>query len=359
MNGRNVFFDINKGGFDCALFFDETSQRYLCDFFTTDGIVIVSEKETALFTDARYFEAAENAKKYELLSDDVSVYLLKKNVFETVADYLSEFNAKKVCVDPKLTTLAQFNRLKEVCKSIEFGFSSDVCLKHRRIKTKAEIQKIRNAQKITDDAFSFVLTLINEDRTEVEIASEIEHFMRKNGADGFAFDTIAVSGKNSSLPHGVPTTSKLVRDSFFTMDYGAKVDGYCSDMTRTVVLGKADGEMKNIYNTVLTAQSEANKFIRAGVSCKDADAVARKVISDAGYGEYFSHSLGHSLGLEIHESPTLSARSDDILVAGNIVTVEPGIYIPGQYGVRIENMVLVTENGCENLTASDNSLIEI
>jgi Xaa-Pro aminopeptidase len=255
--------------------------------------------------------------------------------------------------------LAQFDKIKALLPDVEFGFITDVCLKHRRVKTEAEIKKIRKAQKITDDAFSFVLTLINEDRTEVEIASEIEHFMRKSGADGLAFDTIAVSGKNSSLPHGVPTTSKLVKDSFFTMDYGAKVDGYCSDMTRTVVLGKADDEMKRIYNTVLTAQSEAMKFIRAGVSCKDADAVARKVISDAGYGEYFSHSLGHSLGLEIHELPSLSTKSEDILVSGNIVTVEPGIYIPGRYGVRIENMVLVTENGCENLTHSDNSLIEI
>jgi Xaa-Pro aminopeptidase len=150
-----------------------------------------------------------------------------------------------------------------------------------------------------------------------------------------------------------------LRPGFLTMDFGAKFDGYCSDMTRTIVLGKADSEMKRIYETVLTAQKEAMKFIRAGVSCKDADKVARDIISDAGYGEYFSHSLGHSLGLEIHELPSLSPRSVDTLVAGNIVTVEPGIYIPGKYGVRIENMVLVTQNGCESLTNSDNSLIEI
>ena len=143
------------------------------------------------------------------------------------------------------------------------------------------------------------------------------------------------------------------------MDFGAKFDGYCSDMTRTVVLGKADKEMKRIYETVLTAQKEAMKFIRAGVPCREADRVARDIISDAGYGEYFSHSLGHSLGLEIHELPSLSPKSDDTLVAGNIVTVEPGIYIPGKYGVRIENMVLVTENGCESLTNSNNALIEI
>jgi Xaa-Pro aminopeptidase len=359
MNGRSVFTDINKGGFDCALFFDEVSQRYLCDFYTTDGIVIVSEKETALFTDARYFEAAENALKSKLLSSDVSVYLLKKSVFETIADHLAEIDAKRVCVDPKLTSLAQFEKLKEVCKETEFGFSSDICLKYRRVKTKEEIEKIKKAQKITDDAFSHIIGFINEGRTEVEVASELEYFMRKRGACGFAFDTISVSGKNSSLPHGVPTTARLTKNSFLTMDFGAKFDGYCSDMTRTIVLGKADSEMKRIYETVLTAQKEAMKFIRAGVSCKDADKVARDIISDAGYGEYFSHSLGHSLGLEIHELPSLSPRSVDTLVAGNIVTVEPGIYIPGKYGVRIENMVLVTQNGCESLTNSNNSLIEI
>ena len=183
--------------------------------------------------------------------------------------------------------------------------------------------------------------------------------MRRSGASGLAFDTIAVSGKKSSLPHGVPGDERLTKDSFFTMDFGAKYNGYCSDMTRTVVVGKASDEMKHVYNAVLEAQSEAMKYIRAGVSGRDADGVARKIIADAGYGEYFGHSLGHSLGLEIHENPRVSPASDDILVPGNIVTVEPGIYIPGKFGVRIENMVLVTENGCENLTASPRGLIEL
>ena len=355
MNGRSVFSDINKGGFDCALFFDEVSQRYLCDFHTTDGIVIVSKKETALFTDARYFEAAENALKSKLLSSDVSVYLLKKGIFETVADYLAETDAKSVCIDPKLTTITQFEKLKDACKEVKFGFSTDICLKYRRVKTNEEIEKIKMAQKITDGAFSHIIGFITEKATEVEVASELEYFMRKNGSDGFAFETISVSGKNSSLPHGVPTTASLTKNSFLTMDFGAKFDGYCSDMTRTVVLGKADKEMKRIYETVLTAQKEAMKFIRAGVPCREADRVARDIISDAGYGEYFSHSLGHSLGLEIHELPSLSPKSDDTLVAGNIVTVEPGIYIPGVGGIRIEDTCLITEDGCEILTSFDHS----
>ncbi len=359
MNGRAIYNDISAQGFDCALFLDETSQYYLSDFYTTDGAVIISGKETALFADSRYFEAVENDKNAGRLSDDVMPYLFRKSIFDVIAEYLVSDGAKKVCVDPALVTIKQFNILKEKCENIEFGFLADICLKHRQVKTYEEIRKIRKAQAITDKAFSHILGFISKDRTELEVAAELEYFMRCNGADGLAFDTIAVSGKSSSLPHGVPTESKLTENSFFTMDYGAKYAGYCSDMTRTVVLGKADDEMKRIYNTVFTAQAEAMKYIKAGVDCKAADKVARDVITDAGYGEYFGHSLGHSLGLEIHEMPSCSPKSESVLRAGNIVTVEPGIYIPGKYGVRIENMVLVTENGCENLTNSDNTLIEL
>ncbi|MBR6754552.1 MAG: aminopeptidase P family protein [Clostridia bacterium] len=359
MNGRKVFEDIKANGYDCALFLDETSQYYLSDFYSTDGALIVSEKETALFVDSRYFEAVDNDKKAGRLTDDVMPYLFRKNIFEVIAEYFVSVGAKKVCLDAGLITVKQLNKLNEKCEGIEFGYLSDVCLAHRRVKTAKEVEKIRKAQDITDKAFSHILSFINKDRTEVEVAAELEYFMRKNGASGLAFETISVSGKNSSLPHGVPTTARLTDNSFLTMDYGAKFEGYCSDMTRTVVLGKADEEMKRIYNTVLTAQSEAMKYIKAGVSCKSADKIARDVIADAGYGEYFGHSLGHSLGLEIHELPGVSPKSEDTLVAGNIVTVEPGIYIPGKYGVRIENMVLVTENGCENLTNSDKSLIEL
>lgn len=359
MNGRRIYDDVKQAGFDCALFFDEISSYYLSDFHTTDGAVVVGARETVSFADARYFEAFENAKKAGLLSDDVVPCLFTKNIFDTVAEFLSSIGARSVCLDPKLITVRQLDLLKEKCKGVEFGFLTDLCLKHRRVKTDAEVAKIKKAQAITDAAFTHIISFINESRTEIEVAAELEYFMRKNGAGGLAFDTIAVSGKNSSLPHGEPTGAILTKNSFLTMDYGAKYAGYCSDMTRTVVLGKADEEMKRIYNTVLTAQSEAMKFIKSGVSCRDADKAARDVIADAGYGEYFAHSLGHSLGLEVHELPAASPRSEEILVAGNIVTVEPGIYIPGKYGVRIENMVLVTENGCENLTNSDNRLIEL
>lgn len=357
MNGRNVFSEISNNGFDCALFLDEVSSYYLSDFYSTDGAVILSKDKTLLLVDSRYIEAAENAKNAGELSEDVIPCLFSKRLFESIKEHLDSISAKKVCIDPALVTVLQLEKLKEVCPDVEFGTMSDVVLGFRRVKTESEIKKIKKAQSITDAAFEHILTFINGDRTEIQVAAELEYFMRANGASGMAFDTISVSGKNSSLPHGVPTEAKLTRDSFFTMDYGAKYMGYCSDMTRTVVLGKADEDMKLIYNTVLLAQTEAMKFIKAGVSCADADKVARDIITDAGYGDCFGHSLGHSLGLMIHELPSLSQRSTDTLMAGNVVTVEPGIYIPGKYGVRIENMVLVTENGCENLTHSPKEMI--
>ncbi len=359
MNGRKVFSDISSKGFDCVIFLDEISQTYISDFASTDGAVIVSKEGTYAFVDSRYIEALENKKASGGLSDDVIPTLFRKSIYEVIAEQLVEIGAKKVCLDPTGVTVKQLQTLESKCEGVEFGFISDIVLAHRRVKTAAEIENIKKAQSITDSAFRHILEFINKDRTELEVAAELEYFMRSHGANGLAFETIAVSGKNSSLPHGVPTESKLTMNSFFTMDYGARYAGYCSDMTRTVVLGSADDEMKRIYSTVLTAQSEAMKQIRAGISGQAADKIARDVIVDAGYGEYFGHSLGHSLGLEIHELPSASPRSVDTLVAGNIVTVEPGIYIPGKYGVRIENMVLVTEDGCENLTESKRELIEL
>lgn len=355
MNGRKIYEEIASLGFDCALYLDETSQHYLADMHITDGAVIVSPRETALITDSRYIEIAETGD----LSADVKPYLFQKPLFEYIADYFAEAGAKKVCLDPGLVTVKQLETLKTKCEGVEFGFAPDICLKYRRVKTPAEIENIKRAQAITDATFEHILGFINEDRTELEVAAEMEYFMRCKGASGLAFDTIAVSGKKSSMPHGIPGDVKLTKDSFFTMDFGAAYNSYCSDMTRTVVLGKANDEMKKVYNTVRTAQAEAMKFIKAGVRAAEADAVARDIIKDAGYGEYFGHSLGHSLGLEIHERPSVSARSEDILVEGNIVTVEPGIYLPGMYGVRIENMVLVTADGCENLTNSPRELIEL
>ena len=228
----------------------------------------------------------------------------------------------------------------------------------RQIKDAEEIAKMQKAQDITDKAFAHILKVINRDMTELDVAVELEYAMRKNGAGAFAFDTISVSGDASALPHGTPRNVKL-REGFLTMDFGAKFDGYCSDMTRTIVIGKADSEIKKIYNTVLSAQLAAIDYLRAGADCGEADKIARDIIN-VDYDGKFGHSLGHSVGLFIHEKPGLSVRGfGRKLRVGEILTVEPGIYIFGKYGCRIEDMVAITDDGVHNFTHSTKELIEI
>ena len=244
----------------------------------------------------------------------------------------------------------------------EFSFGGSALLDGaRQIKDAGEIEKMKRAQAITDAAFEHILNFIDPSRTEIEIALELEFFMRSHGAESVAFQTITVSGSASSLPHGVPRPVKLER-GFLTMDYGACVDGYCSDMTRTVVIGKADEEIKRLYNTVLSAQlaalDAAKNGERRGFTL---DKIARDVIEDAGYHGAFGHSLGHGVGMYIHEAPRLAPRTpkDELLCSGNVVTFEPGIYLEGKYGCRIEDMAVITDDGIYNFTKSPKELIEI
>ena len=217
---------------------------------------------------------------------------------------------------------------------------------------------MQKAQDITDLAFKHILSILNPNMTELDVAVELEYAMRKNGASAFAFDTIAVSGDGSALPHGTPRNVKL-REGFLTMDFGAKFNGYCSDMTRTVVIGRASDEIKNVYNTVLNAQLAALDFLKADADCGEADKITRDIINKE-YNGTFGHSLGHAVGLFIHETPGLSFRGfGRKLRVGEVVTVEPGIYLQGKYGCRIEDMVAIEADGIHNFTKSTKELIEI
>lgn len=359
MNGRKVYNKISLAGGQAALFFDEVNMHYISGFFSTDGFVLVDKDETALVVDSRYYEAAVISKNQGLLFDDVNVYLLDKGLMRVLGEMLDQKAADVVCYDSSRTTVAREKSVSGFFPSVKFVGIEDICGEFRRVKTAREIENIRAAQKITDAAFLHVLNFIRPGVTEKEVAAELEYAMRRNGADGFAFETIAVSGKNSSLPHGVPSDRMLTENAFLTMDFGARYNGYCSDMTRTVVLGKADEETRRIYETVLEAQKRGIAAAKSGVTGAEVDAAARDYINAMGYEGKFGHSLGHSLGLEIHESPRFASRSTDVFVPGNIMTVEPGIYIEGFGGCRIEDMVLITENGCENLTNSPKELIEL
>ena len=229
--------------------------------------------------------------------------------------------------------------------------------KLRMIKTDDEIRTIRRAAEIADEAFSHILTFIKPGVTELEVSNELEFFMRRLGASESSFDTIVASGKRSALPHGVATGKTIENGDMVTLDFGALYDGYVSDITRTVAVGEPTEELKKIYHIVLEAQMRACSALKPGMTGKEADAVARDYIKDHGYGEAFGHSTGHGIGLEVHEGPGLSFRSDTVLKPGMVVTVEPGIYVPGLGGVRIEDDVLITEDGCELLTSSPKELI--
>lgn len=343
---------------DGTLICDEISSSYLSGVDFSDGYLAILMDKAYLVTDFRYTEAARASADcgFEVIE-------AKGSVLSEAIDLLVRGGAKRVAFEEASVTVSLLEKLKALSdgKLEWFGVASDRLSALQRVKREAELLAIEEAQRITDAAFSHILGMMVPDMTEREVALELEFFMRKSGAEAVAFDVIAVSGSASSLPHGVPRDKRLEK-GFLTMDFGARVGGYCSDMTRTIVIGKADAEMKRLYDTVLLAQEEALSYLsEGGRSCRAADALARAIIDGAGYRGCFGHSLGHGVGRRIHEAPRLSssAKADEMLMCGNVVTVEPGIYICGKYGCRIEDMVAITEKGIRNFTKSKKELIEL
>ena len=345
---------LEEKGADCALFLDEVSIRWLTRFAASDGAAVVDRTGVRLLVDPRYYAAAKDAKAAGRLFDDVCPEPFSGGLLAALAS----LSGRRVLLDSARVTVRTAERLRGPVGG-ELLFCDDVCGPARRVKDAFELDCIRRAQAVTDAAFAHILGFLRPGLTETQVAAELEYFCRRSGADGMAFETIAVSGNKSAYPHGVPGDVPLSANAFLTMDFGARVDGYCSDMTRTVVLGRATPEMKRIYDTVLTAQEKAIAAVRGGVPCSAVDAAARTHIDACGYAGLFGHSTGHSLGLEIHERPAFSAACADPAAPGTVMTVEPGVYVEGLGGVRIEDMVLVTETGCENLTRSPQQLIEL
>ena len=359
---ERIWDKMNESGMEAILVSSVINQFYVGNFDYTDGYVLVLNDKAYMLADFRYIEAAKAAVKNSGLESYVEVVMPDTSMLRFAAGLLEKHNVKTLHYEERELTCADRDRAAEIFGAVGVEMTagaSVVFADARRAKDADEIAKICRAQALTDAAFEHILGYINPDRTELDIALELEFFMRANGSQGTAFDTIAVSGRASSLPHGVPRPVKLER-GFLTMDFGAKVDGYCSDMTRTVVIGKADEDMKRMYNTVLTAQTSAIDALVVGMNCADADKVARDIINNAGYEGYFGHGLGHGVGLFIHEEPRFSKTSTEKLEIGHVVTVEPGIYIEGRYGCRIEDMIAVQEDGSIiNLTHSPKELIEL
>lgn len=345
---------LSERGLDALVVLDELNQQYLSGFAFTDGLLLITMKKALLITDFRYYEMAQN----EAFSD--FEVIIPDNRLKLITDTLEDGGCRRVGFEDVSVSFATYKKYCESYPQCEFVGIGNAIEELREVKDENEIALMQKAQDITDFAFSELVKHIKTDMTEIEVAAELEYFMRKSGASGFAFETIAVSGDASALPHGTPRNVKL-KEGFLTMDFGAKYKGYCSDMTRTIVIGKADDKIKKLYNTVREAQRLGLEAVRAGADCKMCDSAARDYIdSFKEYNGAFGHSLGHGVGLFIHESPRLSKFGEGRqLRVGEIVTVEPGIYLYGQYGCRIEDMVAVTENGNYNFTHSTKELIEV
>ena len=321
---------------------DPADMRYYSNF-SGEGAVVISENETIILTDGRYTEKAEKETENAVVENCLDH-----------ANYLKE-KYERIYFQPKSTSVYRCGRFKE-CGMVMLPFGVDFD-SLRSVKDEEELDCMRLAAAIGDKVFYKILEDIKPGVTEKEISAKIDYYLKLFGGDKSSFDTICVSGVNSSLPHGVPTDKKIENGDFVTMDFGCVINGYCSDMTRTVAVGFVTDEMKKVYDTVLKVQITAQNAVKSGEMCKDLDYVARKIIEDAGYGENFAHSLGHGVGLKIHEMPNLSPRALGVLVKNQVVTVEPGIYIGGKFGVRIENTVIVGENSCESLQNAEKELI--
>lgn len=340
---------------DAVMITSEVSRRYVTGFSSSDGTVIITKEKAYFIIDSRYFEMAQKAVGgYEVI--------LQNDLHKQFNTIFFEHNIATVFVESDFMTLTQLSALTTSFLNVRFNTTSrlsDFITKMRIIKDEEEIAKIISAQRIAEKAFTKLLSNMRAGMTEKQIAAVLNFFMMDMGADDLSFPTIAASGVNSACPHAVPTNKPVMDGDFLTLDFGAVVDGYHSDMTRTVVFGKPNDEMKRVYNAVWGANTDALKAVRPEISCKLIDNVARSTLEAWGYEKYFGHGLGHGVGLEIHEAPSVSPRSSTTLREGMIITIEPGVYIPETYGVRIEDMCVVTKDGCRNLTETPKTLIYI
>lgn len=319
--------------------------RYLSGF-AGEGSLIVTKEQAILVTDFRYMiHAQHSAASFEI-----------RDIAEGMAAIMPK-ELKRLYVEGTDITMRRLDALRSQFPSIEFEDCVTRIDKLRYMKDEYEIKNIARAAQIADLAFESVIKRIRIGVTEAEVALELEYQMRKNGAQGVSFDTIAASGENSACPHAVPTGRELQYGDFLTLDFGCIYEGYCSDMTRTVVIGEASKRQKEMYRLVLEAQIAGLSAAVPGAVCREVDKVARDIISHAGYGDHFGHALGHSVGLQIHENPSFSSRCDDVLEEGMVITVEPGVYEEGFGGVRIEDLIVIRNGSPQILSKTKKDLL--
>lgn len=340
---------------NAALVLDPLNVGYLSGFTGSNGAVLVTPERAVFITDGRYTTQA----KRECAGFEIAIAPSSGAFTDAIAERAKDLGAPELAVESDYVTVARLAELQDKLKETRFKPVGSLASPLRQVKDAGEIAAIREACGIADRAFEYLLTLLRPGVTERELAADLEHWMKRHGSEKEAFETIIVSGANSALPHGRPSDKPLEVGDFVTFDFGARVRRYPSDLTRTVVLGAATDKQREVYQVVLDAQIAAIAAIRPGADGKGIDSVARDLITARGYGEQFSHGLGHGLGLHIHDHVALSQRAEVKLEAGMVITVEPGVYLEGWGGVRIEDDILLTEDGHEVLTHAPKELIEV
>lgn len=341
---------LQQQSLDGLLITNEFNRRYMTGFTGTAGVAVVTKEDAVFITDFRYTsQATEQVEGFRIVQHNGSL-------LQEVATQAEQMGITTLGFEKEAMTFGTYEQYKEIVPS-QFVPTSGLIEKIRLIKTPQEITIIKAACAIADDAFTHILDFIKPGKTELEVANELELFMRKQGATSSSFDTIVASGLRSALPHGVATNKVIEKGDFVTLDYGALYNGYISDMTRTIAVGEPSEKLVDMYNAVLASQLLALEKVGPNMTGKEADAVARDYLASKGYGEAFGHSLGHGIGLEVHEAPSLSVRGETVLEPNMTVTLEPGVYLPGIGGVRIEDDILITATGNEKLTHSTKELI--
>ena len=353
-NIERIRQQLEERKLDAILILNEKNQRFATGFAMTDGAVIVTRRHAVLLTDSRYIEAAQRTAGPET---EVRLFDREHPLNDQIRDVLRAEGAEHVAAEEETLSHDGWARYEEAA-GLAFQPGQAILKELRASKTEEELACMIRAQRISEKALEELLSVIHPGMTEREVMAELVYRMLRNGSEGNSFDPIVVTGKNTSMPHGVPGDTVIRDGDFITMDFGSLNGGYCSDMTRTIAVGHATDEMKNVYDLVLRAQLAGIAAARAGIPGREIDAASRAVIADAGYGEYFGHGFGHCLGLDIHEPPFAGPKGDVPMPLNSVCSAEPGVYIPGKFGVRIEDVMILREDHAEVITrAPKNDLI--
>ena len=326
--------------------------HYLCNFSPSEGVIIITKSAGIHLVDSRYTETAQNHAR----KNGLEVVEIETTFIDELKKLFAKHSVKKLIFENETISYSRYEKLQNEF-SLELIKLDDRLMRIRNRKEPEEIELMKKANSIAEKSFIELLNFVEEGKTEKELAAQFDYIMAKNGSDGLSFDTILVSGPNTSMPHGVPSDRKLKKGEFVLFDFGATFRGYHSDMTRTIALGSADDEMREMYYLVLKAQEAGIKALKAGEKCADVYKAAYDVLDEKNMAQYFRHGLGHGVGIEIHEGFNASPRSKDTYEIGNATSIEPGIYLPDKFGIRIEDVCIVTENGCENISTVNKELV--